>query len=188
MQNAECRKRPKARYKPSAGHQLGRNMGVALLCSSCAPLVLLLCCSCFPLVLQWCPPPHHGGSVEPQVNIDCLGRLVIHMQSDSSTNPPRSAVLRPSRSKATPRQRQNVECRMQKGRARQPKTNTKRKQKAESRNGSCGSASPGHSFGKLPGGLPLQARTFRMPRRRSSLALGTMELDSTAERGTVHGP
>jgi len=125
MQNAECRKRPKARYKPSAGHQLGRNMGVALLCSSCVPLVLLLCCSCFPLVLQWCPPPHHSGSVEPQVNIDCLGRLVIHMQSDFSTNPLRSAVLGPSRSKATPRRRQNVECGMQKGRAKAHKASTK---------------------------------------------------------------
>ena len=94
--NAECRKRPKARHKPGAGHQLARNLGVALLCSSCVALVLLLCCSCFPLVLRWCPPPHHGGSVEPQVDIDCLGRLVIHVQSDFSTNSLRSAVLRPS--------------------------------------------------------------------------------------------
>ena len=50
MQNAECRKPPKDRCKPGAGHRLGRNMGVALLCSSCALLVLLLCCSCVALV------------------------------------------------------------------------------------------------------------------------------------------
>jgi hypothetical protein len=42
MQNAECRKRPKARYKPSAGHPLARKLGVALLCSSCVALVSLL--------------------------------------------------------------------------------------------------------------------------------------------------
>ena len=78
-----------ARRKPSAGHQVARNLGIALLCSSCVALVLLLCCSGFPLVRRWCPPPHHGGSVEPQVDIDCLGRLVIHMQSvgEAVTNP-----------------------------------------------------------------------------------------------------
>jgi hypothetical protein len=119
--NAECRKRPKARYKPSAGHQLARKMGVALLCSSCVALVLLLCCACFPLVLRWCPPPHHGGSIEPQVDIDCLGRLVIHVQSDFSINLLRSAVLRPSHPKAIPRRRQKAECRMQKGGAKPPK-------------------------------------------------------------------
>jgi hypothetical protein len=118
MQNAECRKPPKARCKPGAGHQLVRNLGVALLCSSCVALVLLLCCFCFPLVLRWWPPPHHGGSVEPQVGIDCLGRLVIHMQSDFSINPLRSAVLLPSRSKDTLGRRKKEECRMQKGRQR----------------------------------------------------------------------
>src|ERR1017187_3854004 len=109
-----------ARCRPPASQELGSCSLVFLLCCSCAPLVLLLypscvalvsllCCSCFPLVLRWCPPPHHGRSVEPQVGIDCLGRLVIHMQSDLSINPLRSAVLRPSRSKATLGRRQKDE-------------------------------------------------------------------------------
>jgi hypothetical protein len=167
MQNAECRMQKaaqsqvQAKCRPPASQEIG----------SCS-LVFLLCCSCFPLVLRWCPPPHHGGSVEPQVHIDCHGRLVIHMQSDFSINPLRSAVLRPSRAKANTERKQKVESRKQKG----------------GTNPSCGSASPGHSCGEKLGGLPLQARTSGLTRERSSPALGTMELDSTAEKGTVHEP
>ena len=167
MQNAECRMQKaaqsqvQAKCRPPASQEIG----------SCS-LVFLLCCSCFPLVLWWCPPPHHGGSVEPQVHIDCHGRLVIHMQSDFSINPLRSAVLRPSRAKANTERKQKVESRKQKG----------------GTNPSCGSASPGHSCGEKLGGLPLQARTSGLTRERSSPALGTMELDSTAEKGTVHEP
>ena len=78
--------------------------------------------------------------------------------------------------------------------ARQPKANTKRNQKVESRKQKggatpcCGSASPGHSCGEKLGALALQAQTARMTRKRSSPAPRTMKLDSTAETGTVHGP
>jgi hypothetical protein len=67
---------------------------------------------------------------------------------------------------------QNAECRMQKG----------------GTNPCCGSATPGHSSDLKLGGLPLQAQTYRMAPKRSSPALGTMKLDSTAEKGTVHEP
>jgi hypothetical protein len=112
MQNVEWRmqkggaKPTKANLKPGTSQLQARRLGSALLCSSCAPLVLLLfsscvalvlllCCSCSPLVLRWCPPPRHGGSTDPVLRLDGSGSAVIQTGLHFPVNLLAHAVPRP---------------------------------------------------------------------------------------------
>jgi hypothetical protein len=65
-----------ARYMRHTSHPQARSMGGALLCSSCAPLVL-----------RWCPPPRRGGSTEPVLGLDSVGSPDIQTRSASPRNP-----------------------------------------------------------------------------------------------------
>ena len=66
--------------KPPASHLQARKLGCALLCSSCAALVLLVFSSCFSLGRRWGLHQHCGVSTAPMPSFDGVSVAVIQIK------------------------------------------------------------------------------------------------------------